>query len=666
MKKIQQTGIQGICLNSPLVFTLLCLILIPALMFQATAQDEKEGKETMKKNGIAIVPKPVSMTIGEGAFELKKDTAICAGMGTLPESRYLADILEPAMGYRLNVSTEYDASSTKNSIILSLDPSLSFLGEEGYRLNVSAEKIEVRAAKPAGIFYAIQTLRQLLPIEIFSNAPAINIKWTVPCLDIEDKPRFEWRGQLLDCCRHFFDKETVKRSIDLLALHKMNRLHWHLTEDQGWRVEIKRYPKLAEIGAWRIDRDGQKYGGYYSQDDIREIVEYAAARHITVVPEIEMPGHSTAVLASYPELGCTGGPYIVANWWGVYKDVYCAGNEMTFAFIENVLDEVLHLFPSQYIHIGGDECPKDRWKECPKCQARIKQENLENEHELQSYFIKRIDTYLTENGRRLIGWDEILEGGLAPNAVVQSWRGVKGAVEAAQQGHDVIMSPTSHCYLDYSYATTSVKKSYSYEPIPEGITGEQEKHVLGIEGNIWTEWVSDQERLDFQVFPRLTALSEVAWTPAEQKDWDDFKPRLEVHLKRLDMIGVAYGKDELGDVLENTTVIGAWTAPEMKKEGVTLEWDATSFMDSPGKYEVIFWYTSGDSALQVDWAALSVNGKEIQRDTHIGWSGHDKRNIVYTFNLPEHAKDTKYIIRAQCLPVGGVNSSGDVRIRKAE
>ncbi len=637
----------------------------------ATAQEEEsmQGPDGKKGDtpGITVIPEPCKVDVRKkGTFQLRPDTIIVADKGLSWEAEYLADALAPATGYELTVRTASDKAPGTNAIELRIDPALETLGDEGYLLSVEEDRLTIHAPKPAGVFYGIQTLRQLFPPEILNDSKASGVAWTAPCVRIEDKPRFAWRGQLFDCCRHFFDVDTVKRQIDLLALHKVNRLHWHLTEDQGWRIEIKQYPKLTEVGAWRIEKDGTKYGGFYTQDKIRDVVDYAAKRHILVVPEIEMPGHSTAALASYPELGCTGGPYKVVNTWGVFQDVYCAGNDKVFEFNQNVLDEVMGLFPSQYIHIGGDECPKDRWKECPKCQARIKAEGLKDEHELQSYFIKRIDTYLNSKGRRLIGWDEILEGGLAENAVVQSWRGTKGGIEAARQGHDVVMSPTSHCYLDYSYHTTPLEKSYSYEPIPEELTADEAKHVLGVEGNLWAERVPTRDRLDFQVFPRMTALAEVAWSPQDKRSWEDFSRRMETHTKRFEVLGVKFGYDEMGDIEANTTTLGTWTADQMKAEGVTLEWDVSNYVDAPGKYEALFLYTSGQAAVEIEWAALVENGIEVQRDTHDGWSGYDKRNVIYRFELKEFKKDAKYTVKAFLTPVGGLNSNGEVRMRKAE
>ena len=367
---------------------------------------------------------------------------------------------------------------------------------------------------------------------------------------------------MLDVARHFFDIEFVKKYIDFIALHKMNTFHWHLTDDQGWRIEIKKYPKLTEIGAYRngtiigrypgTGNDNIHYGGFYTQEQIKEVVAYAAKRHITVIPEIEMPGHAKAALASYSNLGCSGGPYEVKQTWGVEEEVFCAGNDSVFTFLQDVLDEVIPLFPSQYVHIGGDECPKSRWKTCPKCQKRIKDHNLKDEHELQSYFVQRMEKYVNSKGKKMIGWDEILEGGLAQNATVMSWRGEAGGIEAAKQDHDVIMTPGTHVYLDHSQSKKedsvtiggylSVQKVYSYEPVPGVLSTKQKKHVLGAQGNVWTEYMKSPRKVEYMLFPRLSALSEVLWSPPASRSWNEFEKRLAVQFKRYDLWGVNYSR----------------------------------------------------------------------------------------------------------------------------
>lgn len=609
---------------------------------------------------IAIIPAPVKLTPLEGEFQLTHKTVVHAGFGTIPEARYMARELSRAAGHTFEV-VEDGSPAAESAVVLRIDHARADLGPEGYRLEVTGNRITIVAAKPAGLFRATQTVRQLLPPEGLVGPEDMP---SIPCVSIEDYPRFGWRGHLFDVCRHFFTVDEVKRAIDLIAFHKLNTFHWHLTEDQGWRIEIKRYPKLTQVGAWRTEMDDTRSGGFYTQDEVREVVEFAAERHINVVPEIELPGHSMAALASYPELGCTGGPYEVKNDWGVYKDVYCAGHEQTFEFLQNVLDEVLALFPSRYIHIGGDECPKERWAKCPRCQERIRAEGLKDEHELQSYFIRRFEKHLAERGRRLIGWDEILEGGLAPGAIVQSWRGTKGGIQAASAGHDVIMSPSTHCYLDYSYAATPLEKAYEYEPIPGKLASDKAHHVLGIEGNLWSEWVPDMLTYEQQVYPRLVALAEAAWSPAGSRDWADFEKRMKEHQKRLNALDVHCGKPEAIHT-EGTKVVGHWTASQMVEGGCELEWDVSQYIDGPGMYEVMFWWTGGNAGLQLYWTAMLQDGNELSRDTHAAWSGYDKRSIIYRLNVTDYRSDATYKLCAHLRSMGGMDSNGDVLLRRS-
>ena len=452
-------------------------IFITMLIFFSAFSIVDVLSQTME-TGINIIPKPKSIILSEGIFKLNADTKIFYKKEAKQIAKYLFDIINASTGFDLKV-IEWNNKVEDNSIIFSLSNSSKNTGTESYTLVVNSNNVMIEAAELNGLFYGVQTLRQLLPNEIESKVKVENVKWIIPNVVILDEPEFLWRGLNLDCCRHFMTKEFVKRYIDLLAFHKFNTLHWHLTEDQAWRIEIKKYPELTKKGAFRTYDDGSVYGGYYTQEDIKEVVEYAASRFINVVPEIEMPGHSTAAISTYPNLSCTGGPFEVGTFWGIYKDIYCAGNEETFKFLEDVLSEVIELFPSKYIHIGGDEAPKDRWKNCLKCQARIKSENLKDEHELQSYFVKRMEKFINSKGKQIIGWDEILEGGLAPEATVQSWRGVKGAIDAAKQGHDVIVSPTSHCYFDYPVDVTDMQKVYLFDPVPAELTVDEIKHVLG-------------------------------------------------------------------------------------------------------------------------------------------------------------------------------------------
>lgn len=473
-------------------------------------------------NDINLIPKPHKLEITDGYFYLNYNTNLLFDSLFKTESQYLKTLLA------LNLNGD------GNTIKLIKKEGLE---KEEFFISITENILKIEASSSEGIMRGIQTLRQLLPIK------KIHIPAKIPCLKIHDFPRFPWRGMLLDCCRHFMDKEFIMRYIDLLAYHKMNVLHLHLTEDQGWRIEIEKYPKLTEIGAWRTEKNGEKYGGFYTKEDIKEIIAYARIRHITVVPEIEFPGHCVAAISSYPSLSCTGDSIDVGVEWGVYKDIYCAGNDSVFTFMEDVLTEIIELFPSKYIHIGGDEAPKYRWENCKKCQAKIEKENLHDTHELQSYFIARIEKFLNKKGRKLIGWDEILEGGLASSATVQSWRGEDGGIAAAKNGHNAIMSPTSHCYFDYELDAIDLKKVYNYEPIPSELTKEEAKYILGAECNMWSER-APQEFVDSKVFPRILAMSEVLWSSSD-KNYHDFYARVQNHYPRLDALGVNYGLESV-------------------------------------------------------------------------------------------------------------------------
>jgi hexosaminidase len=510
---------------------------------------------------ICIVPWPVEIQQAKGFFTLKGSTKVVVDKEILPLVERLQEYLSPATGFMLDISDS--GKEQKNSIQLKINSQSSTLGAAGYHLTVKPKSILIKASDNAGIFYGIQTLCQLLPVEIYSNQKISDIEWNIPCVSIEDYPRFKWRGVHLDVARHFMPKEFVKKFIDTLAVHKINILHWHLTDDQGWRIEIKKHPKLTQVGAWRKETvigkntgeyDGKPHGGYYSQDDIKEIVEYAAERYINIVPEIEMPGHCQAALACYPELSCTGGPFEVGKIWGIYKDVFCAGNEATFEFIEEVLSETIELFSSKYIHVGGDECLKTRWKSCPKCQSCIDAEGLKDEQQLQSWFVKRIERFLKSKDRKLIGWDEILEGGLATDATVMSWQSESGGITAAKLGRDVVMAPMSHTYFDQYQARTGeqlaiggflpLDKVYSYDPIPEVLSETESKHVLGVQTQLWSEYISTPDHMGYMAYPRACALAELAWTPLAQKDYNLFHERLGIHLKRLEYLSVNFRRLE--------------------------------------------------------------------------------------------------------------------------
>lgn len=513
------------------------------------------------QNPLQIIPAPAELTLSKGQFFLRGDINLVYEPGLKDLAQFLKAHLQGARQVNVLLFEGDIYPSRARTIVLKTDHSLD--NHEKYTLHITNRSITIAGGGAQGVFYGLQSLRQLLPPELEEPGQVYNRRISIPCLEITDYPAFGYRGMHLDVARHFFPVSFIKKYIDLLALHKMNTFHWHLTEDQGWRIEIKKYPLLTEVGAWRektlvghvgrppLKYDNTPYGGFYTQEEIREIVEYARERYIRVIPEIEMPGHALAALAAYPQLGCTGGPYKVAPHWGVFEEVFCAGNDQVFEFLEDVLLEVLDLFPSGFIHIGGDECPKTSWRACPKCQERIAVEGLKDEYELQSYFIRRIETFLLTRGRNIIGWDEILEGGLAPQATVMSWRGTQGGIEAARMGHQVIMTPVSHCYFDYYQAERHtqplaiggflpLEKVYSYKPVPEELSEEEAKLILGAQGNVWTEYMKTPEHVEYMAFPRAIALAEVLWTPAENKNFEDFIRRLKRHFLRLDALDVNY------------------------------------------------------------------------------------------------------------------------------
>lgn len=509
----------------------------------------------------AIIPRPLQMSVDPGQFTVDASTVIVAGADARAEADQLAECLQPALGRRLKVVASPGAG--ERAIAMQLQPGDRELCAEGYRLEISLARIQIRAAQPAGLFYAVQTLRQLLPAAVYGLRPAPGVAWSVPCVRIVDRPRFAWRGLLLDPARHFMPKEYVKSLIATMAAHKFNSLQLHLTDDQGWRVEIKKYPKLTELGAWRSETlighyrdkpwrfDGRRHGGFYSQADVRELVAFARRHHVNLVPEIEMPGHAGAALVAYPELGCfPDRPRQVWGRWGINPDIFNPSDH-TVAFLQDVLAEVVELFPSPFIHVGGDEAIKDYWRQCPVVQQRIRQLGLKNEEELQSWFIRQMDRFLTARGRRLIGWDEILQGGLAPGATVMSWRGTQGAIDAARLGHDVVMAANQWTYFDYYQGPKEkeplaiggmlpLEKVFRFEPIAEGLTADQGRHILGAQGQLWTEYVATPRAADYMLWPRAAALAEVVWSPAAHKDYSGFLKRLRPHLARLEALGVHF------------------------------------------------------------------------------------------------------------------------------
>jgi len=539
-------------------------ILIPVMALGAGSSSVAE--EEVLRAG--LIPRPAQVRVGDGTFEIGSKTRVIGRGAAAGEAAKLAESLSIVLGRPIRVSS---GPANEGDIELVLVQANSSASVEGYQLIVDRTGAKIRAATSAGLFYAGITLRQLVwpgtrdPAE---ESEAHVKEAFIRTMEITDFPRFSWRGLLVDPARHFLPFEFLKKMVDLMALHKLNTLQIHLTDDQGWRFEVKKYPRLTEVGSRRAESprrgapntgDGIPYGPFfYTQTQMRELVDYARSRHVTIVPEIEMPGHFLAALAAYPEFSCTGGPFNVRTRWGVHSDILCAGNDAAVEFARNVLAEVIEVFPSEFIHIGGDEAPRERWKACARCQARIRKEGLKNEAQLQTWFNSQIEQFLTSHGRRLIGWDEILEGGLTPGAAVMSWRGTKGGIAAAEASHDVVMSPTSHCYFDYAQGKGPLEpesiggfiplaKVYGFEPVPSELPADRHRHVLGVQGNLWGEFMWTPQDVEYFAFPRAVALAEVAWSPAQSRNYSDFIGRLERHLKRLDRLNVNYRKPDQND-----------------------------------------------------------------------------------------------------------------------
>ncbi|MBJ6367417.1 family 20 glycosylhydrolase [Snuella sp. CAU 1569] len=515
------------------------------------------------ESDIQIIPKPAEVTLQEGGFAFSESTQFVVSDETQKViSEALLAKFQKAAGWTPSVT---NSAPSKNYVQFI---TANELAEEAYKLEVTSNHINISASANAGFIYGLETVRQLLPVAIESPEVVSNIDWVIPNVLIQDQPRFKWRGLMLDLSRHFFGKEYLKKTIDRLAMHKMNVLHLHLVDDQGWRIEIKKYPKLTEVGAWRVDQEhlawnarlatkpGEKgtYGGFLTQEELKELVAYAKTKNVEIVPEIEMPAHVTSAIASYPEYSCLEKPVGVPSGglWPI-TDIYCAGKDSTFEFLQDILTEVMAIFPSKYIHIGGDEATKTNWKTCPHCQKRMKTEGLHDVEALQSYFVKRMEKFINAHGKKLIGWDEILEGGLAPDATVMSWRGVKGGVEAAKQGHDVVMTPGTHCYFDHyqgpqSYEPlawggfTPLSKVYTFDPVVDTMTPEEAKHVLGGQANLWAEFIPTEAQSEYMIYPRLAALSETVWSPKELRNWEDFSSRISTMFKRYKQLGINYAK----------------------------------------------------------------------------------------------------------------------------
>ena len=490
---------------------------------------------------IQIIPRPQELTVLDGTFELNSKTSIKAGRNLILHAEQLREYLSKPSGYELLINKKNVGG---NTIELKLSDELSFLGEEGYNMKITKTKVLITAYTAKGVFWGIQTLRQLFPTDILREAVVDDVKWIIPCIELVDVPRFEWRGLMIDYSRTFWNKNHTKKYIDALSYYKINKLHMHLTDDQGWRIEINKYPELTEIASKfdTVYNEPKEREGYYSRKDIQELVRYAKDRNIEIIPEIEMPGHTSEVFAVYPELSCTGEKLIIHPFFegpSIHKEIFCAGKEETFNFLENVLSEIIEMFPSEYIHIGGDEAPKELWKECPDCQRVMKEKGYKDEDELQAWFIRRIEEYLNSKGKKLIGWNEIIKGGLSKTATVMYWRSKDQdeVVKALVNGNDVIMTPNTHCYFDYTYQRISTEHVYSFEPASGSF---ENANILGVQANFWSHIDRTEPSMDRQIFPRMLAMAEVGWTGRNNRNWENFSSRLKNHFESLDLMGIYY------------------------------------------------------------------------------------------------------------------------------
>lgn len=578
-----------------------------------------------------------------------------------------------------------------NNALLFVKKDNSIRNREGYHLTVAPEGIIIAAKASAGVYYATQTLLQLMPAEVFKTDQKIS-SVTIEAVAIKDSPRFPWRGLMLDSSRHFQTVDEVKRFIDLMAIHKLNVFHWHITDGHGWRFESKKYPNLTTKGAWRMQPGypekgkTERYGGFYTQEQMKDVVAYAKARSITVVPEIDMPGHCFAFVAAYPELGCLGHPQETdrlftypadAQRFPSIKgtDVLCVGKDRTLKVCKDILDELMEIFPSKFIHIGGDEVQKKFWKNCKTCQGHIKKNKLHGEHGLQSWFIQQLDNYISFKGRRLIGWDEILEGGLAKNATVMSWQGERGGIKASKMGHDVVMSPQTYIYLDHGQSHSPkepahwpghkpLNRAYGYEPIPASLTPKQAKHILGVQGNVWTIFVHEEWLLDLVTWPRAAAIAEIGWSPKSARNWDNFYTRLSnVHRKRLDNLGVNYW-------WENSAQLGSWNPSMLKanNQPVELTYDITQPTKNfpQGIYQINLHYTGGKYALSILEVSLLENGKVISTDAHEGITGSQHRKNLYAIEFPKMKKGAKYTLKVKAFGSEGADSNGTITVSAVE
>jgi hexosaminidase len=636
---------------------------------------------------IQVVPQPSSVKQEKGEFVFTARTAIVASARIQVLAENLRGSLEPAMGYPLPIVR----AAQPGTVALAIDVRMKRLGPEGYRLEMTRTGVRIRAFAPAGLFYGIQTLRQLLPASIMRRSRTDGVLWAIPAGVIEDQPRFSWRGAHMDVSRHFMSKEFVLKFLDLMALHKLNVFHWHLVDDQGWRIEIKKYPRLALVGG-KTDYTtfnlvqpmapvSLPQGGYYTQDDIREVVRYASDRFITVVPEIEMPGHSAAAVSAYPEVGnrlqiaeSGGDTSFMLSYNPTFSSSGTIGwdsnynvDDSTIHFLQDVLTEVMALFPSKFIHIGGDEVDKRPWHANPKAQERMKELGLKDENELQSWFVRQMGQFLAAHGRRLVGWDEILEGGLAPGATVMSWRGMAGGVTAARAGHDVVMAPTQFTYLDYYQWVAPrleplaiggflpLERIYDFDPVPAELTAQEATHILGGQAQLWSEFIPHPRQMEYMAWPRLCALAEAVWSPKESRNYADFLSRLKPDLEKMKILDVRFRP-----LTPMPAPIAHWKPGDAVAQFTEHEWDVTVAITAPGQYVAAFLQTGGRGHTEVEWIELRENGEVVQRITRLASTDWGQRSNDYMFGLQTYHPGSLYTLRASMRDVGGVDAAGDI------
>lgn len=663
----------------------------PSQTKSASSAKAAPGKTLVKKAPVAapeptlpiqIIPEPVSVTPGKGLFVFTARTQIVAPPSAQALAEQLRDYLHPATDFPFPIVR----TAVSSSVAISLDRTLKRLGPEGYRLEIARTGIRIRAYSPAGLFYGMQSLRQLLPPDLMRRTRVDGVRWAVPVAVIEDTPRFSWRGAHMDVARHFMPKEFVLKFLDLMALHKLNVFHWHLVDDQGWRIEIKKYPRLALVGGKTdyttfnpvqpMQPVSLPQGGYYTQDDIREVVRYAGERFITVLPEIEMPGHAAAAITAYPELGNKleieqgGGDTSFMSFSGggtAGWDSNFNVDDSTIHVLQDILTEVMALFPGKFIHVGGDEVDKRPWHYNPKAQARMQALGLKDENELQSWFVRQMDQFLEAHGRRLVGWDEILEGGLAPGATVMSWRGMAGGVAAAKAGHDVVMAPGDFTYLDHYQwiaprseplaigGSLPLEQVYQFEPVPPELNATEAQHILGGQAQLWSEFIPQQKQMEYLAYPRLCALAETVWSPRASRNFADFSARLQPDVERLRILDVHFRP-----LTPLPSPAGHWLAGDAVATFTEREWDVTSGISAPGQYDAVFLQTGGHGHMEVEWIELRENGVAVQRIVRPADTDLAHRSNDYLFGLGTFHPGSRYTIHASIRGLGGTDTFGDI------